>query len=160
MKRWKPPRDVSKKETVGRRAFGSRVFETRENVPLHYKLNVFQDDRMGTGLSVDRLGVRGPQESVLKFISPLCEEMAGKKGTKFKGWAQLRVCDLQVAVQATRAEGEENPYHAEIDRTSYPNVHAMRSLAFELCAHASKYPFVEKPVDTSDATSCTERVCI
>ena len=145
MKIWTPPQQISEKEIVGRRAFGSKIFNHRNGEPLRYRISVFEDDRPNTGLSVDRLGVRTPKNAVLEFLEPFCEVMAERGSTTFKGWVQLCVADLRSKISVTDAEGEQNPYHAEIDRSPYTTVQAMRALAFELCVYASKYEFVEKP---------------
>lgn len=142
---WNPPKKVSSKEFVGRRAFGSRVFENPSDGRLHYKIDAFLDKRTGTGLSVDRLGVRTAYHDVLAFLCPLCDEMAKKGSTEFIGWAQIAVKDIQKLVQATKAVGEDNPYHAEIDRSGHVNIEALRSFAFRLCVHASKHPFIYRP---------------
>ena len=144
-RRWTPPNEVSKKEVVGRRAFGSRVFE-KEKGPfrLRYKINVFLDSKDGD-LSVDRLGVRHVEEDVLQFLYPLCNAIAAKGNTKFQGWAQFLVSDLPMRVTKTESIGENNPYHAEIDRSNHRSEEAQRSFAFELCVYASKYEFVSSP---------------
>jgi hypothetical protein len=141
---WVPPKTVSKKEMVGRRAFGSKVFEQAKDNVLHYKIDVFLDDRLGTGLSIDRLGVRTARPEVLTLLAPLCDQMADKRSTSFVGWAQFRVDDVRCGIAATDPVSEDNPYHAEIDRSHYQNVAALRSLAFELCVHASKHAFIDR----------------
>lgn len=141
---WIPPKKISPKEFVGRRAFGSRVFEKEDDKVLRYRIDIFLDKRAGTGLSVDRLGVRAACPEVLAFLSPLCDEMAEKGSTEFVGWAQVKVEDLKgIIIKATDAVGEDNSYHAEIDRTDYPTAGALRALAFRLCVHASKYDFIK-----------------
>ena len=139
---WTPPKNVSTKEIIGRRAFGSRIFNTDPNSTIHYKIDVFLDNRIGTGLSVDRLGVRRAVPNVLAFLCPLCDEMANKGSTEFKGWAQISVSDVHHSIMATDAVGEQNPYHAEIDRSDYQNERTLRSFAFELCVFASKHEFL------------------
>ena len=142
MKNWTPPPAVSKKEIVGRRVFGSRVFdETPLN--LRYKLDTFLDKRIGTRLSVDRLGVRKANSEVLAFLIPLCDSSAIKRSSTFTGWAQISASDLQqIGIQSTEAINEINPYHAEILRSDYQTVDALRSLAFRLCVYAAKHEFI------------------
>ena len=131
---------------LGRRAFGSKVFEKAKNSVLRYKIDVFLDDRKGTGLSVDRLGIRKAQPDVLTFLGPLCDKMADKRPTEFVGWAQIRATDFGGEIRATMAVGEDNRYHAEIDRSQYQTDRSLRSLAFELCVHASKHEFIPRSV--------------
>ena len=142
---WTPTDTVSDKEFIGRRAFGSRVFTNEENV-LRYRIDVFLDSR-GSDLSIDRLGIRKVNDNIVSFLLPLCESMASRGRTTFRGWACLKVGDIKAKVRKTDAENEENPYHAEIDRSQHLSEAAQRSLAFELCAHASKYGFVHKPTE-------------
>ncbi len=142
---WTAPREISPKEFVGRRAFGSKVFEKEGNSVLRYKINVFLDERIGTGLSVDRLGVRVAEVEVLTFLRPLCDAMAEKGSTNFSGWAQISAKDVENIIKVIEAIGEENPYHAEIDRSNYQNVDALRAFAFQLCVYASKHEFIPRP---------------
>ena len=144
MKIWTPPTNISAKEIVGRRAFGSRVFATGANLP--YKIDVFLDKKIGTGLSVDRLGVRKACQEVLDFLTPLCDASAKNRSSKFVGWAQISVEDVQkIGIHVKEAVGENNPFHAEICRSDYPNINALRSLAFHLCVCASKHKFICRP---------------
>ena len=140
--RWTPSGIVSKKAVKGRRAFGSKIFETKDAV-LRYKIDVFLD-RRDCDLSVDRLGVHEVDKKVVSFLRPLCEAMANKGSTTFHGWVQLRVGDLRSDVKNTEAYNEDNPYHAEIDRSAHASLGAKRSFAFELCVIASKNEFVYK----------------
>ena len=142
--RWKPTETVSDKVFIGRRAFGNRVFANDKAV-LRYRIDVFLDPRK-SDLSVDRLGIRQISDDIVAFLHPLCESMAAKGGTKFRGWARLKVGDLRACVRKTKATNEENPYHAEIDRSEFVSQGAQRAFAFELCTQASKYEFVHKPM--------------
>ncbi len=96
-------------------------------------------------MSVDRLGVRTASHDTLTFLCPLCDKMAKKGSTRFVGWAQIAVKDIQQLVQATNAVHEQNPYHAEIDRSGHENIRALRSFAFMLCVLASKHDFIYRP---------------
>ncbi len=145
MNRWYPPTHISQKEIVGRRTFGSRVFDKTNGV-LKYKIDIFLDKRTAFNLSVDRLGVRVADRNVVDFLKPLCDESAEKRSSKFNGWAQISVNQIQkIGVRATEAINEENPYHAEISRSRHQTVSALRSLAFELCVYASKHDFISRP---------------
>lgn len=141
---WKPQGTFSTKEMIGRRAFGSKVFERSEESVLRYKVDVFLDKRRGTSLSVDRLGIRTAKPDVLEFLLPLCDRMAEKGSTEFVGWAQISAADVHGGLTATRPVGEENPYHAEIDRAQYPTDEALRAFAFQLCVYASKHEFIDR----------------
>ena len=144
---WTPPNHVSNKEFVGRRVFGTKAFNKTSN-SRRYKLDVFMDTRLDTGLSVDRLGVKAVCKEVLVFLTPLCETIAKKRNKQFKGWAQMHVNDLlklKINIKSTKPDNEDNPYHAEICRTPYETDAALRSLAFALCVYASDYDFIEKP---------------
>ena len=144
MKIWKPPKIISAKEFVGRRAFGSRVFDRSQSV-LPYKIDIFLDNRKGVNLSVDRLGVRQPSRDVVEFLVPLCDSSADKRSSKFVGWAQIEVRQIMhLGVHATEAIDEINPYHAEISRSKHDTNKSKRSLAFELCVHASKHSFLDR----------------
>ena len=132
-----------------RRAFGGRVFQPEGTVLLRYRIDLFLDDRMAQrtsfgGLSVDRLGVRKAQDSVLSRLLPLCELSATKRSSKFVGWAQILVSDLRQPVFSTPAENEANGFHAEIDTTPFGNRESIRAFAFELCVAASRNEFIEK----------------
>ena len=140
-KGWKPTDEVSPKEFVGRRAFGSNVFGTSSDMS-HYKIDVFLDNRMLGGLSVDRLGVRTARIDVLDRLRPLCDNIAKKGRTNFVGWAQICVADIKQKISATNAVNEENPYHAEIDLTPFKNEPSLRAFAFELCVLASRHEFI------------------
>ena len=144
--KWKPPDKVSDKEFIGRRAFGSNVFDTSSSTS-QYKINVFMDSRMHGGLSVDRLGVKTVRAEVLDYLYPLCDDMANKGRTRFIGWARLRVSDIKQKINATRAVNEENLFHAEIDLTPFKNEQSLRAFAFELCVQASKYEFIHHPAE-------------
>ena len=139
---WVPPKTVSKKEMVGRRAFGSKVFEKANDRVLHYKIDVFLDKRKDTSLSVDRLGVRVARPDTLSLLLPLCDRIATNGSTEFVGWAQISAADVHRGIRATSSVGEDNPYHAEIDRTQYPTDEALRAFAFQLCVYASKHAFI------------------
>ena len=145
---WNPPNNISKKEFVGRRVFGDSVLRPPPGQQLKYKYELFLDTRSNSGLSVDRLGGRGPRRDVLEVLCPLCEESSRKRNKEFKGWAQIHVERLQVAkigISPTPATDECNPYHAEICLDPYPTVPALKALAFQLCVYASSNEFVEKP---------------
>ena len=141
---WTPPNHVSSKEMVGRRAFGSRVFDKSDDRVLQFRINVFLDERQNTGLSVDRLGVRSAEPEVLTRLLPYCDEMAEHGSTSFAGWAQLSVKDIKQTVLASEPQGEDHPYHAEVDRSNFPTPESLRALAFELCVHASKHEFIHR----------------
>ena len=94
---------------------------------------------------MDRLGVHQVEEDVIKFLCPLCDAMATKGNTTFQGWAQFKVGDARAQVIQTKAHGEDNPYHAEIDCSNHSSEEALRAFAFELCVYASDYDFVNRP---------------
>lgn len=146
---WNPPEQISQKEFVGRRAFGSKVFQSEPDNVLHYRINVFMDHRLNTGLSIDRLGVRTACRKVLDLLLPLCDDMANVRSKEFAGWAQIKVEDIASKIDVTPAVCENNPYHAEIDRSDHTTKGALRSLAFELCVQASKHPFICRSGETS-----------
>lgn len=151
MATWKPTQAISPKEMVGRRAFGSKVFSaTDQKSVLRYRITVFLDNQQDTGLSVDRLGIKRADGKVLALLCPLCDTMANKRATSFKGWAQIHAADLKGRISRTPAIGENNPYHAEIDRSKYNSKETRRSLAFELCVHASKHKFIDRALVSSD----------
>jgi hypothetical protein len=141
------PADISDKEIVGRRAFGSdkSVF-SRPGKPEKYRIDVFMDDRLETDLSVDRLGVRKPDPDRMVELDALGTALGAKQEKQFRGWAQLPVKDLGLTVRRTDAEGEANPYHAEISRDEHRTDQTARSLAFRLCLVASEFEFIVSPV--------------
>lgn len=151
---WNPPSKISEdKEILGRRAFGSKIFDKSGDNVLQYKMNVFLDERTNGGLSLDRLGVKNVREEVLEFLQPLCDEMASKGGTWFEGWAQFSISKckesskMKLEVSKTEASGENNPYHAEIDLPDFGNIPSLqksRTLAFVLAVCASSYPFINR----------------
>lgn len=143
MSSWTPQPKISPKEMVGRRAFTTKLRQPNG----HYKADVFLDDRIGTGLSMDRLGIRpADAEKVTKELMPLCEAMATKRERPFTGWAQLRVSDVpKLVVEATEADGEVNPYHAEVNRDNCTDQNHLYMVAFMLATMASMHEFVEPP---------------
>lgn len=138
-----PSAEIHEKELVGRRAFGAdkKIF-SKEGEPTRYKIDVFLDDRLGTGLSVDRLGVGQVERKIVRALSPIGVAMGERMNKDFRGWAQFRVFSFRHVTFPTEAKGEVNRYHAEIMRDQYPTAAALRALAFELCVEASKHPFV------------------
>lgn len=142
---WNPPDQVSTKEIVGRRAFGKpeKIFSDKE--ATRYRIDIFFDDRIDTDLSLDRLGVKQPKQEVLDFLTPLGDALGERMDKKFQGWAQIRVGQLKdLHVKRTDAEGEDNPYHAELNRDNFRNTPAARALAFQLSVYASQHDFIER----------------
>ena len=145
MNKWVPNEQISPKEIVGRRAFGSRVFD-KSNGVLRYNINVFLDTRVNSGLSVDRLGMKNVDHSVLNYLNPLCHQLAQKRSSKFVGWAQIKVRQIEsIGIRATQAVNENNPYHAEIIRSEFTTPQSLRALAFQLCVYASENDFIYRP---------------
>ena len=138
-----PEAEIHKKELIGRRAFGkdNKIF-SESNGHKHYKIDLFIDKRPG-GLSVDRLGVGEALNRRLEFLDPLGVAMGEKRNKVFRGWAQLSVESIYDLVEPTEAEGEINPFHAEILRDQFPTDRSKRSLAYELCELARRHEFVE-----------------
>ena len=64
MNKWVLIEQISSKVIVSRRAVGSRVFD-KSNSALRSNINVFLDTRENTGLSVDRIGMKNVNHSVL-----------------------------------------------------------------------------------------------
>lgn len=137
-----PVSEVSEKETVGRRAFGTSVFVCEK--PLAYNFSVFLDDRTEDNLSVDRLGIRPPdKEAALAYLKPLGQQMGEKRKKAFSGWAQISARDvMKIGIKKTDAEGEDNIYHAEISRKDHVGEQAQISLAFRLKVFAEKNDFL------------------
>ncbi len=145
MNRWEPKEQISLKEIVGRRAFGSRVFD-KSNGVLRYNINVFLDTRENVGLSVDRLGMKNVDNCVLNYLKPLCLQLAEKRSSQFVGWAQIKVRQIEsIGIKATLAVNEINPYHAEIIRSEFKTQKSLRALAFQLCVYASESDFIYPP---------------
>ncbi len=145
MNKWVPKDQISSKEIVGRRSFGSRVFD-KSNGILRYNINVFLDTRENTGLSVDRLGMKKVDHSVLNYLNPLCHKSAIKSSSNFVGWAQIYVRQIEsIGIQATQAVNENNPYHAEIIRSEFKTPKSLKALAFQLCVYASENDFIYRP---------------
>lgn len=144
MSLWNPPADVSPKEVVGRRAFTRKLYVADSH---EYKADVFLDLQIGTGLSVDRLGVRIADEGVVEYLAPFGRTMAAKGGQTFYGWAQIKVSEVKDAIAATEAIGEENPYHAEFDRSACQNIETLRYFAFMLASIASRNKFLPAPIE-------------
>ena len=143
------PKDVSDKEFIGRRAFGSKIFEKIHDGNI-FRITVFMDrnTKMSEGISVDRLGLKTVSCEILDYLLPQADNMALKRGTTFAGWAQIKVSDLKSlsGVYPTDAVGEENPYHAEIDISQYNHSNnVLRSFAFSLCVLAARYEFIYRP---------------
>lgn len=137
------PHVIHKKERIGRRVFGKAKDVWREqNGEKHYKMDVFMDNREG-GLSVDRLGVNLAEKRRIRVLNPLGVAMGEKRGRVFRGWAQFNVTEIHELVVPTPAVGEENPYHAEIERDDhFLTPAAKRVLAMRLCDLARQYEFI------------------
>lgn len=105
------------------------------------------DDRLGTGLSVDRLGMKQTDQDVVgSVLVPLASAMGVKRNLPFTGWAQLPVSEIKMTkVEATPPEGEDNPYHAEINRDDCDNTSAAYFLAFMLSVIAGQHEFIPSP---------------
>jgi hypothetical protein len=127
---------IHEKEILARRALGkdSEVFE-KDNI-YHYKLTLFMDRRPG-GISVDRFGLGEPNKKIVAFLNGLGIAFGERIGKEFRGWATFRAFEFRKIVSPTPAEGEENPYHAEIMKNGHEDTEAQRSLAFRLCVEAS-----------------------
>ncbi|MEL6728865.1 MAG: hypothetical protein AAFP91_15335 [Pseudomonadota bacterium] len=107
-----------------------------------YKTDVFLDDRLGTGLSVDRLGVRNADDEIVKALSPKGHSLAERMKKPFIGWAQFVVADLNKAklkIHKTDAVGEENPFHAEVCRAHCQDQDDLYRTAFILAVISSNY---------------------
>jgi len=140
-----PEKEIHKKELIGRRAFGKdKEIFSESNGHKHYKIKLFTDTRPG-GLSVDRLGIGEANMKRVPFLDQLGLEMGEKRNKDFRGWAQLSVTSIYELVVATEADGEVNPFHAEILRDEHPTDRSRRSLAFELCELARLQGFLESP---------------
>lgn len=149
-----PQPAVHKNERIGRRAFGldKNIFNLSEDGHLHYKLDVFMDQREG-GLSFDSLGVNQVIPKRLSVLNKLGVAMGENVLAKrFRGWAQLNVAEYHPIASYTPAVGEVNPHHVEILRdTDYPTPLAKRTLAIALCDHARRYEFVKSLLNDGDA---------
>ena len=147
-----PSDTIHEKEVVGRRAFGAdkHIFSKSGSV-LHYKIDVFLDNRVGTGLSIDRLGVGQIQTKIVRKLDALGHGMSKRTGKEFRGWATFPVFDFRQKTIPTMAIDEDNPYHAEILRDGYQDAAALRSLAFHLCVLASSHKFQESLTPRSNS---------
>ena len=82
MSSWTPQPEVSQKEMVGRRAFTKKLRQPNG----HYKPDIFMDDRLSTGLSVDRLGIKVEHTAeITSELKPLCGKMGEQRGRTFTG---------------------------------------------------------------------------
>ena len=106
-----------------RRWLGADIFWVSDMTPspnaqdsvLKYRMEVFFDAEVGNGLSLDRVGMKDVDLEVISFLTPLGHAQANRKKSKFRGWATIKMSELErFSVQPTKAEGEENPYHAEL----------------------------------------------
>lgn len=136
------------KELVGRRAFGKDKYIFASKGALHYKIDVFLDNRTGTGLSVDRLGIGQIDKKIVKRLAPVGAAMGERLEKEFRGWAPFPVQTFHKFCVPTLAVGEDNPYHAEINRDNYPTPASLRALAFEICVAATDQDFIPCPAAT------------
>lgn len=139
--------EIDDAEILGRRIFG-KAFKESEDGEKEYRFESFFDDRLNSGLSVDRLGKNGVQKRRCKELLPLCDAVANQRKKPFVGWATIQAKSVRVNVKARitglPAIGEENPYHAEIDRSPYKNVESLRAFAFLVRAYSPVRNFVPR----------------
>jgi hypothetical protein len=143
MRLWNAPDQVSTKEIIGRRAFTENI----RNGAGYYRIDIFLDERDKSGLSVDRLGIRDADDDVVRCLAELGVALGEKRGRPFAGWAQLKVSDIpaksKLKVTKTVADGEDNPYHAEI---AYADTGVVSyNEAFMLSVLAAKLDFLPAP---------------
>ena len=142
---WQPDKKVvSKKEVVGRRAFGTSPLVTESGgklPPGFFKLTTFYEDRSGANLSYDRLGLKTESVEVAEFLKPLCQEHGRLKGKPFECWASVKVEMLpHDEFVPTPDEEANNPYHCDFVLDSYrDNKARMESMAFKLSMLSKPY---------------------
>jgi hypothetical protein len=148
--RWIPDKNkISDKEILGRRAFG-QGFETAEGAKVpkgHFRLDVFWEDRLNEDLSLDRLGLKEPNPSVLRHLDPICLAHAQRKKKPFLGWAGLRAADiakLPVRPSEDPVYKDQNPYHADLVLDDFRSKALMETLAFRLVHHAQRIGLIAR----------------
>jgi hypothetical protein len=115
---WVPDkRQVSFKETVGRRIFEESPFFER-NTKQYVKVSIFYATRPDEeGMSFDRLGIRSRDfASVVAFLTPVARvDAANRRPPRpFTGWLAIRVEAIRNLGLRPDPVTEEpkNPYHA------------------------------------------------
>ena len=143
---WKPDKNVvSKKEVVGRRAFGDCIAGAGSKfLKGRFKLPVFYERRPDDHMSLDRLGLRKENPKVLEALMPYCIAHADSLDSTFTCWAALRMEDLpqETVIPAIDHKFPENDYHCELQMHHYRERGPAESLAFKLSTLARR---VEPP---------------
>jgi hypothetical protein len=130
---WPSQKAVQGGDIVGRRLFGSSPVIAASDVPM----DAFDDTRVHMDLSFDRLGNGSVQKSVVRHLTPQCDEEAEKRKTEFNGWAALEAkkykkVEFKPDALTKEKDGYENPFHALLIRDSARNkqqaFHLSRSL--------------------------------
>jgi hypothetical protein len=114
---WVPDRrQVSAKETVGRRVFEESPFFER-NARQYVKISIFYETRPDEeGMSFDRLGIRTRDfANTIGFLTPLAtSEAANRRPPRpFTGWLGIRAMEIKNLGLRPDPITEEpkNPYH-------------------------------------------------
>jgi hypothetical protein len=113
---------IEEKEILGRRIFDSQS----DFSPSMIEPDIFDDTRIGTGLSFDRLGKGSVNQAVVRELTKLGDVEAGKRNKVFHGWAAQEARYFKkvkfVPDQVTGETGETpNPYHALLLREDVRN---------------------------------------
>jgi hypothetical protein len=140
---WTPdPDEVKPSETIGRRVFGNPFAGAGAKVPEHFfKITVFMDSRRDKDLSFDRLGERGVDKSVTRFLTPLGADQGRTLAPpkEFSGWAAIPMAKLDFAtVRPTPTDEPYNPFHADLSREGFRERAHAEMLAFRLAILAGR----------------------
>jgi hypothetical protein len=145
---------VSRKEVVGRRAFGDCITAPGGKLPPgRFKLDVFYEERETEHLSLDRLGLRNADPEVRAYLTPVCDAHALSMATSFTCWAALRMADLAQQKIEPKEELPTNPFHSELDLTEYRKKHHAEALAFKLSTLAWREDRLEGESPSEPAAS-------
>ena len=147
---WNPDATkMGKGEIVGRRVFENDLLKEsgKEATKREIKISAFLEGHYAARLSVDRIGQGQVVQSVIRFLTPLADNHGKNRipPLEFEGWARLLTNDFITDHPVIPKPENNNPYHAEIDRSEAPNKKWARTLAFRLVAHARKFALI-KPI--------------
>jgi hypothetical protein len=140
---WTPdPNEIKPSETIGRRVLGKGFAGPGAKVPEgFFKITVFMDSRLNEDLSFDRLGERGVDKSVTKFLTPLGVDQGQTLAPpqEFSGWAAIPMAKLNfVTLRPTPTDEPHNPFHADLSREDFRGRSQAETLAFRLAILAGK----------------------
>lgn len=103
-------------------------------------LNAFIDTRIGTNLSFDNFGTGSCNSKTVSRLRDIVKKNNEIHGSNYDSWAVLNGKKIKHKIFLTPDLNPENPnpYHCELDRSTYTSKMLANSLAYELLNIASE----------------------